>query len=105
MRKMVIVAVCLLASTFMSAQNNSDKVKVFLDCTQSSLCDFDFVRTEIRAVDFVRDRFVADVHVPLFPDLTEIADPDQSFLLISEPVFMNNDAKIKFSHGNSVLNL
>ena len=63
MRKMVIVAVCLLASTFMSAQNNSDKVKVFLDCTQSSLCDFDFVRTEIRAVDFVRDRFVADVHV------------------------------------------
>ena len=63
MRNIVIAAAFLFASQFISAQNNSDKVKVFLDCTQSGLCDFDFVRTEIKAVDFVRDRFVADVHV------------------------------------------
>lgn len=36
---------------------------MFLDCTQSWLCDFDYVRSELKMVDFVRDRFVADVHI------------------------------------------
>lgn len=63
MRKSIIAAICLFFSHFLFAQNNSDKVKVFLDCTQSWLCDFDYVRTEIKAVEFVRDRFVADVHI------------------------------------------
>jgi hypothetical protein len=37
-------------------------VAVFLDC-QSSACDFDFLRQQIAAVSWVRDRTVADVHV------------------------------------------
>ena len=39
-----------------------DSVKVFLDCVNVS-CDFDFFRTEITFVDYVRDRKQADVHV------------------------------------------
>ncbi|MEK7401352.1 MAG: hypothetical protein AABZ80_03220 [Gemmatimonadota bacterium] len=35
---------------------------VFLDC-QDVGCDFDFFRTEITAVNWVRDRQVADVHI------------------------------------------
>lgn len=35
---------------------------VFLDC-QNVFCDFDFVRTDITAVNWVRDRAVADVHI------------------------------------------
>ncbi|HUF25303.1 MAG TPA: hypothetical protein VMN81_14320 [Vicinamibacterales bacterium] len=35
-------------------------LRVFLDCGP---CDFDFLRTEITYVDYVRDRSVADVHV------------------------------------------
>jgi len=35
-------------------------VTVFLDCDQ---CDFDYLRTEITFVDYVRDRRLADVHV------------------------------------------
>jgi hypothetical protein len=35
-------------------------LRVFLDC---NACDFDFLRTEIKYIDYVRDRKDADVHV------------------------------------------
>jgi hypothetical protein len=58
---------CLILTFYTaSAQNKPtqpDKIKVFLDCTLQGLCDFDFVRTEMKMVDFVRDRLLADVHV------------------------------------------
>jgi len=38
----------------------SARLKVFLDCFR---CDFDFIRTEIPWVDYMRDRADADVHV------------------------------------------
>jgi len=38
----------------------SERLKVFLDCFR---CDFDFIRTEIPWVDYMRDRQDADVHV------------------------------------------
>lgn len=39
-----------------------DRVRVFLDC-QAPYCDFDYFRTEITFVDYVRDRRDADVHL------------------------------------------
>jgi hypothetical protein len=36
--------------------------KVFFDC-QSYGCDFDYIRTEIKWVDFVRDRTDANIHI------------------------------------------
>jgi hypothetical protein len=43
------------------AANLPATINVFLDCSFS--CDFDFVRTEIPYVDWVRDRTVSDVHI------------------------------------------
>jgi hypothetical protein len=40
-----------------------NKVRIFLDCNQEWLCDQDFLRQEMKMVDFVRDRFLSDVHV------------------------------------------
>src|SRR6267378_5373049 len=36
------------------------KLRVFLDC---GFCDFDFMRTEIAFVDYVRDRQDAQIHI------------------------------------------
>lgn len=60
-----IFVIVLLYTQPASGQSytSNEKVKVFLDCTQSWLCDFDYVRTEMKMVDFVRDRFQCDVHV------------------------------------------
>jgi hypothetical protein len=44
-----------------TAQATQSKIAVYLDCRTN--CDFDFLRTEITYVDWVRDRSVADVHV------------------------------------------
>lgn len=44
------------------AQTASGPVRLFLDC-QDTDCDDDFLRTEVKFVDYVRDRADADVHV------------------------------------------
>src|ERR1700737_5338717 len=38
----------------------SARLRVFLDC---NFCDFDFMRTEINFVDYVRDRQDAQLHI------------------------------------------
>jgi hypothetical protein len=44
------------------AAASSQTLSVFLDC-QNVFCDFDYFRTEVASVNWVRDRAVADVHV------------------------------------------
>lgn len=41
----------------------SAPLRVYVDCQDWQACDFDFFRTEITFVNWVRDRQVADVHV------------------------------------------
>lgn len=57
------LCICLLlfCSTITVSQNT--KLKIFLDCNQSWLCDQEYLRNELTAVDFVRDRFLCDVQV------------------------------------------
>lgn len=59
------IAICVFSATSFSQKNQSTagKIKVFLDCTRPWLCDYDYVRTEMKMVDFVRDRMVSDVHI------------------------------------------
>ena len=58
----VLVAVLPRASQAQSPSKATGRVQVFLDCP-TFLCDFDFLRTEITFVDYVRERTAADVHV------------------------------------------
>ena len=61
-----LVAILSFLFNTLFAQNDNkqqEKVKVFLDCVQPWLCDFDYVRTEMKMVDFVFDRFQSDVHM------------------------------------------
>ena len=64
---LAVLAICLAAASPRAAQAQSPskamgRVQVFLDCP-TFLCDFDFLRTEITFVDYVRERTAADVHV------------------------------------------
>lgn len=63
------VCLALFAQTDLAAQgpppppadtSQADAVRVFVDC-QSSRCDFDFLRDQMRWVNFVRDRLFSDV--------------------------------------------
>lgn len=62
-----VLVICLVAASPRASQAQSPgkamgRVQVFLDCP-TYLCDFDFLRTEITFVDYVRERSAADVHV------------------------------------------
>jgi hypothetical protein len=59
------IAALVLQAPGAQAQQTTDAnapIRVFLDC-QDGGCDFDFFRTEITFVNWVRDRQVADVHL------------------------------------------
>jgi len=43
-----------------SVASPADRLRVFLDCDE---CDFDFIRTEVSFVDYVRNRQDAQVHI------------------------------------------
>lgn len=66
MRKQIFV-LCItvfLITPVLSAQNKlntKDEVKVFVDC--NTWCDMSFIKTEINYVDFVPDRFLANVYI------------------------------------------
>jgi len=67
MRVGVIAAACAFAFAPLSAQDTTrtaqdSAVRVFLDCPDT-FCDFDYYRTEITFVNWVRDRTFAQVHV------------------------------------------
>ena len=72
MRTIVAVTVlCLTVAVSGAAQEpppaaptpaQSRPLRLFVDC-QNAECDFDYIRTEIPYVDFVRDRKQADVHL------------------------------------------
>jgi hypothetical protein len=66
------LALLILLSTTIAAQTPPaattpttapPALSVYLDCEEWEACDFDFFRTEITAVNWVRDRQVADVHI------------------------------------------
>ena len=64
MRLPLLLAACFLATAPLGAQDAgaTTRLGVYLDC-QTTYCDFDFFRTELTLVNWVRDRQVADVHL------------------------------------------
>ena len=69
MRKMAFLCFLILfvsARIFCSAQNSTSpqRLKLFLDCKAWN-CPFDYIRSEINFVDYVNDRYAANVFVLL----------------------------------------
>ena len=68
MRKILFCScmICLfLTSIFSSAQNNNpvnQRLRVFIDCKAWN-CPFDYIRSEINFVDYVNDRYAANVFI------------------------------------------
>ena len=64
MRHLLLIALLASGAGAASAQDSTAAaaLNVYLDC-QTGGCDFDFFRTELTLVNWVRDRQVADVHL------------------------------------------
>ena len=62
-------------------------LKVYIDC---DYCDFDYIRSEIRCVDYVRDRKEADIHVMITSQTTGSGGEEYTITFIGQLRF---DAK------------
>jgi len=105
------VAAASLTALSASAQNAPSRPSVFFDCRTS--CDFDFTRTEITYVDWVRDRAVADVHLLLtsqeagaggsaytlaFIGLRSLAGRGDTITIITDPTTTSDERRRKMTH-------
>lgn len=61
--RFLIAALLLFSQSVIGQSRVNDKIKIYQDCSQQWLCDQEYLRNELKMVDFVRDRFLCDVHV------------------------------------------
>jgi Protein of unknown function, DUF481 len=113
MKRAIVVAITTLflcSNAFSQNQQQSAKIKVFLDCTRQWLCDYDYVRTEMKMVEFVRDRLLADVHVLVntqfssgggeqnevsFVGLSNFKNLNDTLVYFNDPTFTDDDKRRK----------
>jgi len=58
----VVAALGTVLATWRDAHSQQSRPNVFLDCREAR-CNYEYYRTEIDWVNWVRDRQVADVHI------------------------------------------
>jgi len=90
----IIVSVSFIAATEVDTEISFVAPKVYLDCGR---CDFDFIRTEIAFVNFVRDRQEACIHI-MFTD-QELANGGRKNTLtfIGQHCFLSKNDTISYT--------
>lgn len=101
MKKIIHVLLLLLIAQLSFAQPNA-KTKVFIECTSSWLCDFDYLRTELGMVDFVRDRFIADVHVQVNTQFTSSGNEQNAIVFKGQNAFLNQGDTLTYFNASSL---
>src|SRR5665647_110598 len=99
MRKFLPLFCTLLFSipSVISAQNkinNIDEVKVFVDC--NTRCDMRYVKTEINYVDFVPDRFLANVFIMVTSQSTGSGGNEIKLFFSGQENFAGMEDALKF---------
>ncbi len=98
----VLLITSLLSQTLFAIENsNEDQIeklmekapKIFLDCRR---CDFDYVRTHVNFVNYVRDRNEAQVHVLVTTEKNGSGGREYTFVFIGQKEFsgMNDTLKL-----------
>ncbi len=92
----------LLLIAQLSFAQPSPKAKVFMECTSSWLCDFDYLRTGLLMVDFVRDRFIADVHVQVNTQYTSSGSEQNTIVFKGQNAFLNQDDTLTYFNESTL---
>jgi hypothetical protein len=108
MNKKIILAAlfCSFLTPFLQAQNTTitnQKVNVFFDC-QSWRCNnyYDYIRTEVKMVEFVRDRFFSDVHILITEQSTGSGGSQFTMNFLGQKRFQGqNDTLICYTEQNA----
>lgn len=95
MRTLLSLVLALLGAHFSFGQTPSHKIdnlRVFIDC--QAYCDTDYIKREITFVDYVNDRFQANVYILLTSQPTGSGGRDYKIQLIGQDKFLGaNETK------------
>jgi len=100
--KKILPTLILLLAAQLSFTQPSPKTRVFIECTRSWLCDFDYLRTELGMVDFVRDRFIADVHVQVNTQFTSSGSEQNTVVFKGQNTFLNMDDTLSYFNASTL---
>lgn len=81
-----------------TSRRETDALRVFLDCQQTR-CDFDFFRTDITFVDWVRDRKDAQVHLLVTSQRTGGGGDEYTLTFAGQQQFAGSDQVLKYVSG------
>ncbi len=77
-----------------SANMQKDALTVYLDC--DSFCDFDYIRTEIPYVNYVRDRKEAQAHILITTQRTGSGGREHTLSLIGQHYFSDVNDTLRY---------
>ncbi|NVO20173.1 MAG: DUF481 domain-containing protein [Bacteroidetes bacterium] len=100
MKLMNLLSLLLIAQ--LSFAQPDTKTKVFIECTRSWLCDFDYLHTELSMVDFVRDRFIADVHIQVNTQFSSSGNEQNTVVFKGQNAFINHDDTLSFFNESTL---
>jgi hypothetical protein len=72
MKKIISFSIAIIVLFHVRAQNNASsnqRLKIFIDCKTMN-CPFDYIRSEIKFVDYVNDRYAANVYILITSSVT-----------------------------------
>lgn len=96
MQKKYLIAVTIILIRQFSLAQPDTKTKVFIECTRQLLCDNDYLRTELTMVDFVRDRFIADVHIQINTQFASSGSEQNTMVFKGQNNFVGQDDTLKY---------
>jgi hypothetical protein len=89
---------CAQESTDSTRQDNTNALRVFIDC---SYCDLDYIRQEITFVNYVRDRNEAQVHALITTQQTGSGGTEYTITFIGQHEYIGINDTLSFTSKNS----
>lgn len=93
----------LTVSVSFAQARRQQKLKVFIDCSRT-FCDQNYFRSEIKVVDFLRDRLAADIHVLITSQQASGGGRHYQMIFYGQNNFKNYIDTLQFIAGASATN-
>lgn len=96
----ILISILLSASVCVAQANRNQKLKVFIDCSRT-FCDQNYFRSEIKVVDFLRDRLAANVHVLITSQQASGGGSQCQMIFYGQNIFKNYTDTLQFTSAAS----
>ncbi len=102
-RSFLLITLILNVPVCFAQAQRKEKLKVFINCS-NSYCDMNYIRSEIKIVDFLRDPLAANVYVLITSQHSGSGGRQYQVIFYGQNRFKNYEDTLLFSSGASATN-